>query len=180
MTGLHALRHTAAYRMAEDPALSLTGAVRPWPCPADHDADLPDAPQGGSDPAGAGPSRRADPAGGGADPACPGAGVPAQDAGCAVPERRVVTAAVSEPVPVRTAPGSRQAARARFPAQTHTRPREINLGEHRIRRNKSSADSHTNTRLPPNNPTQVPEDAGRSPDRVFEPHRLEARRGPRR
>jgi Integrase core domain len=36
------------------------------------------------------------------------------------------------------------------PTQTGTRPPEINLAEHRIHRNKSSADSHTSTRSPPN------------------------------
>jgi len=43
MTGLHALRHTAAYRMAEDPALSLTGAVRPWPYPTAEPAAIASA-----------------------------------------------------------------------------------------------------------------------------------------
>jgi hypothetical protein len=38
------------------------------------------------------------------------------------------------------------------PAQGGTRPPEINLAEHRIRRNKTSADSRTSTRSPPNNP----------------------------
>ena len=58
------LRHTAAYRMAEDScAPADRRAIRPWTCPVDDHADLPDAPQGGGDPAGAGPSCRADPAG---------------------------------------------------------------------------------------------------------------------
>jgi hypothetical protein len=50
------------------------------------------------------------------------------------------------------------------PAQTHTRPPEINLAEHRIRRNKSSADSHTNTRSPSDSPTLLQEER-RSPPR---------------
>ena len=53
---LHALRHTAAYRMAEDPSLPLTvGPICARSFPVDHYADLPDAPQGRGDPAGAGP-----------------------------------------------------------------------------------------------------------------------------
>ena len=51
-------------------------------------------------------------------PAGPGTGVPARDAGCAVPERRVVTVTASEPgVLARAAPTGREAARARFPAR---------------------------------------------------------------
>src|SRR6185437_15048065 len=44
---LHSLRHTAAYRMAEDPALPLTDvrAVRARSCAADHHAAVYDAPQ---------------------------------------------------------------------------------------------------------------------------------------
>ena len=38
------------------------------------------------------------------------------------------------------------------PAQAHTRPPEINLAEHRIRGNKSSADSHMSTRSQPDSP----------------------------
>ena len=61
------LRHTAAYRMAQDPGAAADRCpVRARACPADHDTDLPDAAQGGRDPPAAGPSRRADPAGGGA------------------------------------------------------------------------------------------------------------------
>ena len=60
---LHALRHTAAYRMAEDPALPLTDvAVGARPRPALHDPGLLDPPQGGRGPSGAGPPRRPGPA----------------------------------------------------------------------------------------------------------------------
>ena len=62
------------------------------------------------------------------------------------------------------------------PAQAHARPLEINLAEHRIRRNKSSADSSTSTRSPPDGPTLPREGAGHRHDRVFEPHRFRARR----
>ena len=62
-------------------------AVRPRARPADHHADLPDAPQGGRDPPGAGPPRRADPARPPNGRAAPGAGLPAGDAGGAVRER---------------------------------------------------------------------------------------------
>jgi hypothetical protein len=37
--------------------------------------------------------------------------------------------------------------------------------------NKSSADSHTNTRSPPDSPTLLQEEAGHRHDRVFEPNR---------
>ena len=92
---LHSLRHTAAYRMAEDPALPLTDVQFVLGhAQLTHDPDLPDAAQGGRDPPGAGPSRRADPAGGRAGPSCPGARLPARDAGCAVRERGVMTSVV--------------------------------------------------------------------------------------
>ena len=69
---LHALRHTAAYRMAEDPgAAADRRAVRPGSRAADHHAAVPDAPQGGRDPPGAGPPRRAGPPGPAAGPARP-------------------------------------------------------------------------------------------------------------
>jgi hypothetical protein len=54
---LHSLR-TAAYRMAEDPALPLTDVqLVLGHAPAHDDPDLPHAAQGGSDPPGPGPSR---------------------------------------------------------------------------------------------------------------------------
>jgi integrase len=41
---LHALRHTATYRMAEDPAMPLTDVQYILGhAAADHDTDLPDA-----------------------------------------------------------------------------------------------------------------------------------------
>ena len=56
---------------------------------------------------------RADPAGGCAGTAGPGARLPARDAGRAVPERCVVTATAAEPAPlVRTAPTGRARQRA--------------------------------------------------------------------
>ena len=123
---LHSLRHTAAYRMAEDPALPLTDVQFVLGSrPADHHADLPDAPQGGRDPPGAGPPRRADPAGGRASPAGPGARLPAGDAGRAVRERRVVTT-TAERAPDwprgRRRRAGRTARRARFPARPVPRP----------------------------------------------------------
>ena len=67
---LHSLRHTAAYRMAEDPgAPADRRATRPGSCPAHDHPALPHSPQRGRDPPGAGPSRRADPAGSRAGPA---------------------------------------------------------------------------------------------------------------
>src|SRR5262249_60076484 len=56
----------------------------PGPCPADHDADLPDAPQGGSDPPATGPPCRAGPAGGTAGAPPPPPRVPAPRASAAV------------------------------------------------------------------------------------------------
>jgi hypothetical protein len=58
------------------------------------------------------------------------------------------------------------------PAHAHARPPEINLAEHRIRRNKSSADSSTNTRSPPDSPALLREEAGHRNDPVFEPNRV--------
>jgi hypothetical protein len=57
------------------------------------------------------------------------------------------------------------------PAQADTRPPQINLAEHRIRRKQILADSYTNTRSPPDSPRLPGEDAGHHPDRVFEPNR---------
>jgi putative transposase len=59
------------------------------------------------------------------------------------------------------------------PAQAHIRPPKINLADHRILRNKSSAYSHTSTRSPPDGSRGYPEDAGHRPDRIFEPHTVE-------
>ena len=79
---LHALRHTAAYRMAEDPALPLTDVQ----CVLGH-AQLTTTQiyltpaQGGRDPPRARPSRRAGPAGRGAAGPGAGAGLPARHAG---------------------------------------------------------------------------------------------------
>ena len=42
-------------------------------------------------------------------------------------------------------------------AQAHTRPPEINLAQHRIPRKQVSADSPTNIRSPPDNPTLLQE-----------------------
>ena len=106
--------------------------VRPGPRPADHDADLPDAPQGGRGPPGAGPPRRADPAGGCAGRTRRGARLPARDAGrcCSGTgrrdhRRRAVTAVERDAAVItaarrrrrwcharRTRPGSRRAHRA--------------------------------------------------------------------
>ena len=89
---LHSLRHTAAYRMAEDPALPLTDVqLRPRPRPAHHHADLPDAAQGGRDPPDAGPSRRAGPAAAAAGSTGPGAWLPARRPGRPVRRGRTVT-----------------------------------------------------------------------------------------
>ena len=90
---LHSLRHTAAYRMAERSGSAADRrAVRARSCPADHHAAVSDAPQGGGDPPGAGPSRRAGPPGPAAGPAGSRPGLPARDAGRAVRGRPVVTA----------------------------------------------------------------------------------------
>jgi putative transposase len=56
------------------------------------------------------------------------------------------------------------------PAQDHTRPPEINLAGHQIRRNKSSAGLRTSTRSLPDNPGLLREDAGQHPHPVFEPN----------
>src|ERR1022692_2431624 len=42
--------------------------------------------------------------------------------------------------------------------------------------NRSSADSRTNIRSPPDSPAPLREEAGHRHDRVFEPHRVEGRR----
>lgn len=55
---LHALRHTAAYRMAEDPELPLTDIQLVLGHAAHHDSALPDPAPGRRDPASAGPPRR--------------------------------------------------------------------------------------------------------------------------
>jgi hypothetical protein len=66
---LHSLRHTAAYRMAEDPTLPLTDVqLCPRARTTHNDSALSDATQGRRGPPGACPSRPADPAG---DRACP-------------------------------------------------------------------------------------------------------------
>ena len=124
---LHALRHTAAYRMAEDPALPLTDVQ----CVLGHalltttQIYLTPA-QGGGDPPGAGPSRRADAAGRRTGPAGCGSRVSARDAGGAVREPRDMTAAavtsdlmtevVTFPgVSSRPSKARRESARTRFP-----------------------------------------------------------------
>ena len=95
---LHSLRHTAAYRMAEDSALPLTDVqfvlghaqlttTKIYLTPRKEEVIR----------AGAGPSCRADPASGCADPSFLGARVPAGDAGRAVPERRIMTATKARP-----------------------------------------------------------------------------------
>jgi len=113
---LHALRHTAAYRMAEDPGLPLTSAAGPGPRAADHYAAVSDAPEGRRDPPDTGSPCRAGRSGPAASPAGPGAGLPAREPGCAVRERDVVTAG---PAPPRAAApvwlSGYQAARTRFP-----------------------------------------------------------------
>ena len=52
------------------------------------------------------------------------------------------------------------------------RPEPINLAEYRTAENKSSADSRTSTRSPPDGPAPLREEAGHRHDRVFEPNRL--------
>jgi putative transposase len=64
------------------------------------------------------------------------------------------------------------------PTQAHTRPPEINLAEHRIRRNKSLADSYTSTRSRRDSPRLLREGAGHRHDRVFEPNRVGIRPRP--
>ena len=125
---LHALRHTAAFRMADDPSLPLTDVQAVLGhAPADHDSDLHDAPGGGRDPPGAGPSRRDRTAGGRAVRARPGLRLPARDAGRAVRDRGIMTVRLHKelqgevPAPVRLRREARQAAwdasRTGFPAR---------------------------------------------------------------
>src|ERR1700758_136045 len=96
--------------------------MRPRACPADHDADLPDAPQGGSDPPGTGPSCRADSAGRRTGAAGSGSRLSARDAGGTVREPNTMTApdvlneAVTFPgVSSRPSKAQRESARTRFP-----------------------------------------------------------------
>ena len=116
---LHSLRHTAAYRMAEDPALPLTdvqfvlGHAQLTTTQIYYDSAA-----GRRDPAAAGRSCQADPAGRRAGPAGPSARLPARDARCAVRQRRMVTT-VTGPASavVLAATTARESMRARFPAR---------------------------------------------------------------
>lgn len=58
---LHALRHTAAYRMAEDPALPLTDVQLVLGHAQLSTTQISHAAEGGRDPTAAGPPRRSDP-----------------------------------------------------------------------------------------------------------------------
>ena len=78
---LHSLRHTAAYRMAEDPALALTDVQAVvGHAQLTHHSDLPHPPQGGRGPSGVGPPRLADPPSSRALTARRRTGIPAGDA----------------------------------------------------------------------------------------------------
>ena len=96
--------------------------VRPWPCPVDHDADLPHAPQGGSHPQAPGSSCRAGPAG--STPGRPAAGsrLPARDPASPVRDGRLVTTAIDTTPAVEAAglPVARQPASS--PGQQPPRP----------------------------------------------------------
>jgi Phage integrase family len=121
---LHAFRHTAAYRMAEDPALPLTDVqfVLGHALLTTTQIYLPDAPQGGSDPLGTGPSRGADSAGRRTGAAGSCSRVSARDASGAVREPNTMTEpdvlneAVTFPgVSSRPSKAQRESARTRFP-----------------------------------------------------------------
>src|SRR5450755_1490850 len=57
------------------------------------------------------------------------------------------------------------------PAQAHTRPLQINLAEHRIRRKQILGGLTPSTRSPPDGHALLREEAGHRQDRIFEPHR---------
>jgi putative transposase len=61
------------------------------------------------------------------------------------------------------------------PAQASTQPPQINLAEHRIRGNESSAGSYTSIRSPRDSPGCYEKGAGHRHDRVFEPNRIGGR-----
>ena len=111
---LHSLRHTAAYRMAEDPALPLTDVQ----FVLGH-AQLTTTqifPQGRRDPPGPGPSRRAGPAGRGPRASGGGSRLPARDDGGAVRGPDAVTEVITFPgVSSRPSRARRESARTRFP-----------------------------------------------------------------
>ena len=57
------------------------------------------------------------------------------------------------------------------PAQASTRPPQINLAGHRVRRKQVLGGLSTSTRSPPDSPACYKKRAGHRHDRVFEPHR---------
>src|SRR6476619_744220 len=96
--------------------------MRPRARPVDHDADLLDAPQGGSDPPGTGPPCRADSTGRRTGAAGSGSGLSARDASGAVRQPNamngpdVLNEAVTFPgVSSRPSKAQRESARTRFP-----------------------------------------------------------------